>query len=59
MHQCLVRFPTVVIFTETSPTDVELQGGAAIAITAVTKNRFNKEFLLVVLSGVMCMQDRS
>ncbi len=50
MHEGLVRFPAVAGLVESRPSDVELQGGSSIAVAAVSKDRFNDELLLVVLS---------
>ena len=50
MHEGLVRLPTVTRLVESGPSHVELQGGATIAVAAVSKDRLNDELLLVVLS---------
>ena len=50
MHENLVRFPAVAGLVEFRPSDVELQGGSSIAVATVSKDRFNDELLLIVLS---------
>ena len=47
MHEGLVWFAGLV---ESRPSDVELQGGSSIAVTAMSKDRLNDELLLIVLS---------
>ena len=46
MHEGLELFRAV----KSGPSHVELQGGATIAVAAVSKDRLNDELLLVVLS---------
>ena len=50
MHEGLVRFPAVAGIVKSGSPDVELQGVLSIAVAAVSKDRLNDEFLLIVLS---------
>ena len=50
MHGGLVWFPAVTGLVESRPSGYDLQGGASIAVAAMSKDRLNDELLLIVLS---------
>ena len=50
MHEGLVWFPAVARLVKSGPSRIELQSESTIAVAALSKDRLNDEFLLVVLS---------